>query len=105
VLPIAAKRTYELAVAAGQHRSDVRSRQARAFTSPGIEGQDDLLTWAEVAVSDDHQHWRVVHERADLSIAAGRTEKRTTISYPEASPAICGCDFDGSRPHDRRGDA
>ncbi len=50
-----------------------------------IDGQDDLLTWVEVAVSDDHEHWRVVRERAPIyRLLQAGLEARTTISYPES---------------------
>ncbi len=49
-----------------------------------IEGQDELMTWVEVAVSDDHEHWRVVRERAPIYRLAQPSEAHTTIEYPES---------------------
>jgi uncharacterized protein DUF3999 len=49
-----------------------------------VEGQDEFMTWVEVAVSDDHEHWRVVRERAPIYRLAQPTEAHTAITYPES---------------------
>ena len=67
----------------------------------GIEGQDDLLTWVEVAVSDDHEHWRVVRERAPIyRLLQAGLEARTTVSYPDSVARYLRVRIlDGSRPY------
>jgi hypothetical protein len=49
-----------------------------------VEGQDEFMTWVELAVSDDHEHWRVVRERAPIYRLAQPAEAHTTITYPES---------------------
>jgi hypothetical protein len=52
-----------------------------------IQSADDLITWVEIAVSDDASDWRVVRERGSIFILRqeGRGEK-TAVSYAD-SPA------------------
>ena len=50
-----------------------------------IDGQDDLLTWVEIAVSDDRRDWRVIRERAPIyRLAQSGLGDRTTVSYPDS---------------------
>src|SRR5262249_5332746 len=67
----------------------------------GVEGQDDLLTWAEVAVSDDHSHWRLVRERAPIyRLQQSGLDERTTISYPDSVARYLRVRIlDGSHPY------
>jgi hypothetical protein len=65
-----------------------------------IEGQDEFMTWAEIAVSDDHQHWRVVRERAPIYRLALPTEVHSSITYPESvSRYLRVRILDGSHPY------
>lgn len=50
-----------------------------------IAGPDDLLTWAEIAVSDDRKEWRIVRERAPIyRLTRERIGERTEVSYPDS---------------------
>ncbi|HUL74403.1 MAG TPA: DUF3999 family protein [Vicinamibacterales bacterium] len=66
-----------------------------------IEGQDDLLTWVEIAVSDDRQAWRVVRERAPIyRLQQAGLPDRTTVSYPDSVARFVRLRIlDGSRPY------
>jgi hypothetical protein len=66
-----------------------------------IEGQDDLLTWVEIAVSDDRQDWRVIRERAPIyRLQQAGLGDRTTVSYPDSVARFLRVRvLDGSRPY------
>jgi len=65
-----------------------------------IDGQDEFMTWVEAAVGDDHEHWRVVRERAPIYRLAQPAEAHTTIEYPESvSRYLRVRILDGSRPY------
>jgi Protein of unknown function (DUF3999) len=98
-------RLLEPSVAAGQYSQAMfdlgKSPRIHNVITIGIEGQDDLLTWVEVAVSDDHQHWRVVRERAPIyRLQQAGLEERTTIGYSESVARYLRVRIlDGSRPY------
>lgn len=98
-------RLLEPAVVAGQYSQAMfdlgKAPRIHNVITIGIEGQEDLLTWAEVAVSDDHQHWRVVRERAPIyRLQQAGLAERTTISYPESVARYLRVRIlDGSRPY------
>ena len=52
-----------------------------------LQAKEDLITWVEIAVSDDASEWRVLRERGSIFILRqeGRGEK-LDVSYPD-SPA------------------
>jgi hypothetical protein len=48
-----------------------------------VDAPDDLLTWVEVAVSDEASEWRVVRERAPFfRLKQEQRGERTDVSYP-----------------------
>lgn len=82
-------RLLEPSFVAGQYSQAMfdlgKSPRVHNVITLGIEGQEDLLTWVEVAVSDDHEHWRVVRARAPIyRLLQAGLEERTTVSYPES---------------------
>ena len=98
-------RLLEPAVVAGQYSQALfdlgKDPRVHNVITLAIEGQDDLLTWVEVAVSDDHNHWRVVRERAPIyRLQQAGLEDRTTIGYPESVARYLRVRIlDGSRPY------
>src|SRR5262249_53564219 len=98
-------RLLEPSVVAGQYSQAMfdlgKSPRVHNVITLGIEGQDDLLTWVEVAVSDDHEHWRVVRERAPIyRLLQAGLEERTTVSYPESVARYVRVRIlDGSHPY------
>jgi uncharacterized protein DUF3999 len=50
-----------------------------------VDTPQDLITWVEVAVSDDASEWRVVRERGPLfSLKQEGQGERTEVSYPDS---------------------
>jgi hypothetical protein len=50
-----------------------------------VDAHEDLITWVEVAVSDDASEWRVVRERAPIfSLKREQRGERTDVSYPDS---------------------
>ena len=98
-------RLLEPSVVAGQYSQALfdlgKDPRVHNAITIGVEGQDDLLTWAEVAVSDDHSHWRVVRERAPIyRLQQSGLDDRTTISYPESVARYLRLRIlDGSHPY------
>ncbi len=77
-----------------------RARVHNAVTL-SIEGTDDVLTWVEIAVSDDHTRWRVVRERAPIyRLLQSGLDARMSVSYPESLARYLRVRIlDGSRPY------
>jgi hypothetical protein len=98
-------RLLEPSFVAGQYSQAMfdlgKSPRVHNVITLGIEGQDDLLTWVEVALSDDHEHWRVVRARAPIyRLLQAGLDERTTVSYPESVARYLRVRIlDGSHPY------
>ncbi len=98
-------RLLEPSVVAGQYSQAIfdlgASPRVHNVVTLGLAGTDDVLTWVEVAVSDDHEHWRVVRNRAPIyRLQQAGLDDHTTVTYPESVTRYLRVRIlDGSRPY------